>query len=70
MSLSVGSRLKEIAVRKAIGAQEHDILRSVLSEGGRTILAGVLVGDVAAAASGRALKRLLSCLLPALRAAH
>jgi putative ABC transport system permease protein len=59
LSLSVGSRLKEIAVRKAIGAQEHDILRSVLSEGGRMILAGVLVGAVAAAAIGRALETLL-----------
>jgi hypothetical protein len=30
-----GSRLKEIAVRKAIGAQQQDILRSVLGKGGR-----------------------------------
>ena len=37
LSLSVGSRLKEIAVRKAIGAQQQDILRSVLGEGGRMI---------------------------------
>jgi hypothetical protein len=33
LSLSVGSP-QEIAVRKAIGAQQRDILRSVLSEGG------------------------------------
>ena len=56
LSLSVGSRLKEIAVRKAIGAQEHDILRSVLSEGGRMILVGVVIGGVAGAAMGRALE--------------
>jgi putative ABC transport system permease protein len=59
LSLSVGSRLKEIAVRKAIGAQQQDILRSVVGEGGRMILAGVIVGAVVAAATGRALESLL-----------
>lgn len=59
LSLSVGSRLKEIAVRKAIGAQQQDILRSVLSEGGRMVLAGVVAGGVVAAAIGRALETLL-----------
>ena len=59
LSLSVGSRLKEIAVRKAIGAQQQDILRSVLVEGGRMILVGVVVGGVVAAATGRALETLL-----------
>ena len=59
LSLSVGSRLKEIAVRKAIGAQQQDILRSVLGEGGRMILVGVVVGGVVAAAIGRALETLL-----------
>jgi ABC-type antimicrobial peptide transport system permease subunit len=57
--LAVRSRLKEIAVRKAIGAQQHDILRSVLGEGGRMILVGVVVGGVVAAAIGRALETLL-----------
>ena len=59
LSLSVGSRLKEIAVRKAIGAQQQDILRSVLGEGGRMIVAGVVVGGVVAAGIGRALETLL-----------
>jgi putative ABC transport system permease protein len=65
LSLSVGSRLKEIAVRKAIGAQQQDILRSVLGEGGRMILAGVIVGGVAAAAIGRALETYLFDVPPA-----
>src|SRR5687768_4653785 len=56
LSLSVGSRLKEIAVRKAIGAQQNDILRAVLSEGGRMILVGVAAGAVVGAATGRALE--------------
>jgi putative ABC transport system permease protein len=59
LSLSVGSRLKEIAVRKAIGAQQNDILRSVLGEGGRMILIGVVAGGVVAAVIGRALSALL-----------
>jgi len=59
LSLSVGSRLKEIAVRKAIGAQQRDILRSVLGEGGRMILVGAIAGGVVAAAMGRALETLL-----------
>jgi putative ABC transport system permease protein len=59
LSLSVGSRLKEIAVRKAIGAQQQDILRSVLGEGGRMILVGVVAGGVVAAVVGRALSALL-----------
>jgi putative ABC transport system permease protein len=59
LSLSVGSRLKDIAVRKAIGAQQQDILRSVVGEGGRMILAGILVGAIVAVATGRALESLL-----------
>jgi putative ABC transport system permease protein len=59
LSLSVGSRLKEIAVRKAVGAQHGDILRSVVGEGCRLIVAGVVVGAMVAAATGRALESLL-----------
>jgi putative ABC transport system permease protein len=59
LSLSVGSRLKEIAVRKAIGAQQQAILRSILGEGGRMILFGVVAGALVAAVIGRALETLL-----------
>jgi putative ABC transport system permease protein len=59
LSLSVGSRLKEIAVRKAIGAQQQDILRSILGEGGRMIAIGVVAGGFVAALIGRALESLL-----------
>ena len=44
LSLSVGSRVKEIAVRKAIGAQRYDILRMILGEGCRLIVIGVALG--------------------------
>jgi putative ABC transport system permease protein len=65
LSLSVGSRVKEIAVRKAVGAQHRDIVRMVLGEGGRLILAGVSLGIVMAALVGRALEAYLFDVRPA-----
>jgi putative ABC transport system permease protein len=56
LSLSVGSRVKEIAVRKAIGAQQLDILRLIVSEGCRMIVVGVFLGAVAAVLLGGALE--------------
>ena len=59
LSLSVGSRTKEIAVRKAVGAQEHQIVRLVLGEVARLVLAGLAAGTIAALAVGRLLGTLL-----------
>ena len=55
LSLSVGSRVKEMAVRKAIGAQRGDILRLILGEGCRLIVVGVGLGTVVSVVAGRAL---------------
>jgi len=33
LSVTVGARRKEIAIRSAIGAQRHDILRLILGDG-------------------------------------
>jgi predicted permease len=55
LSLSVGSRVKEIAVRKAVGAQRHDILRLILGEGSRMIGVGIVLGIVVSIFVGRAL---------------
>jgi len=55
LSLSVGSRVKEIAVRKAVGAQRHDILRLILGEGSRMIAVGIALGIVVSIFVGRAL---------------
>ncbi len=41
LSLSVGSRMKELAVRKAIGAQRHQIVGLVIGEGSRLIAVGL-----------------------------
>jgi putative ABC transport system permease protein len=59
LSLSVGSRTKELAVRKAIGAQSHEILRLVLNEGFKLIALGVVLGTVVALMLGSVLKSLL-----------
>jgi putative ABC transport system permease protein len=56
LALSVGSRLNEIAVRKAIGAQRQDILRLVLGEGCRMIVIGVVLGTAGSILVGRALE--------------
>jgi putative ABC transport system permease protein len=59
LSLSVGSRTKELAVRKAIGAQSHEILRLVLNEGFKLIALGVTLGTILALMLGSVLKALL-----------
>ena len=65
LSLSVGSRVKEIAVRKAVGAQPRDIVRLILGEGGRLIAIGVTLGIAVAVVFGRALEAHLFQVRPA-----
>ena len=59
LSLSVGARTKEIAVRKAIGARWQEIVRLVLREGYRLIALGVAWGSGCALLFGRVLGALL-----------
>ena len=65
LSLSVGSRMKELAVRKAIGAQRHQIVGLVIGEGSRLIAVGLVLGVVAALMVGRLLESLLFDVKPA-----
>ena len=65
LSLSVSARTKEIAVRKAIGAQSRQIAQLVLGEGGRMILIGVVLGTATALWLGRLLGSLLFDVRPA-----
>jgi putative ABC transport system permease protein len=65
LSLSVGSRTKEIAVRKAIGAQGHQIVRLMVGEVSRMMAIGLALGVVAAFGIGRLLQALLFDVQPA-----
>jgi putative ABC transport system permease protein len=65
LSLSVGSRTKEIAVRKAIGAQRYEILRLVIGEGSRLIVLGATLGVIVALLLGPVLGSLLFEVRPA-----
>ena len=65
LSLSVSARVREIGVRKAIGAQGSQIVGLVVREASRVIGAGVALGVVAAMALGRMLSALLFDVTPA-----
>jgi ABC-type antimicrobial peptide transport system permease subunit len=65
LSLSVGARTKEIAVRKAVGAQGHQIVGLVLGEGSRLIAVGLVLGLLTAYSVGRLLEALLFDVRPA-----
>ena len=64
LSLSVGSRLKEMAVRKAIGAHRTQVVSLVLTEGARLIVVGVALGIVLALVVGRAFRSVLFGVQP------
>lgn len=61
---SVATRMREIAIRIAVGAQRADILRMVLREGLSLSLIGLAVGLVGAAALGRLLSTLIFGVTP------
>ena len=64
LSLSVNSRIKEIAVRKAVGAQRHQIVQLVVAEGSKLVGVGVLLGALLAVLVGRVLQTLLFDVRP------
>ena len=64
LSLSVNARTKEIAVRKAVGAQRHQIVQLVVGEGGKLVAAGLFLGALVAVLVGRLLQTLLFDVKP------
>ena len=64
LSLSVNSRIKEIAVRKAVGAQRHQIVQLVVGEGSKLVGVGLVLGAMLAVLIGRVLQTLLFDVRP------
>ena len=64
LSLAVGSRQTEIAIRMAVGAQRHDVLRLMLADGLRLALAGIAIGVLVAIALSAGLKTFLFGVAP------
>ena len=59
MSYSVAQRAREIGVRMAIGARREDVLRMIVGQASRLMLAGIAIGLCGALAASRALSGLL-----------
>jgi ABC-type antimicrobial peptide transport system permease subunit len=64
VSYTVGRRAKEIGIRMALGARASEVRRSVLAQGGRVTLIGLVVGLTGALALTRVMSSLLFGVSP------
>ena len=59
LSYSVEQRTREIGLKMALGAQPRDVVRSVLAQGMKPVLLGLVIGLIGALAAARIMKSLL-----------
>jgi putative ABC transport system permease protein len=59
LSLSVAARRRELAIRAAVGARQHDLRRLVFAEGFRLVAGGIVAGIGAALTVSRVLRSFL-----------
>jgi putative ABC transport system permease protein len=59
MAYSVVQRTSEFGIRMALGAQQHDLLRLVLVQGGKLVGLGLIIGLAATLAASRAMGSML-----------
>lgn len=64
VSYSVARRKREMGVRLALGAEPGDVVSLVVRHAMRMVLAGLIVGSIAALASGRILQGMLYGVTP------
>jgi len=64
MTYATNERLKEIGIRMALGARPRDVVRTILADGARIAVAGVVVGLVLAAAMSRLVRGMLYGIAP------
>jgi hypothetical protein len=64
MSYGVSLRTREIGIRMALGARGTNVARLIVGQGVRVVLAGVVLGVIAALAAGRLVASLLYGVTP------